>query len=237
MKAIIAKKEPVAKLTQYTELDLQGDQVDFEPGQYFFITLRPQDRANREELTHHFSIVNSPEQRGILSFTTRLRLDSSLFKRSLHESRVGDEVEIGDIEGDFVLPQEAGRPLIFIALGIGITPYMSMLRHIFETGRNDRVTLIYTDNEIESMPFLDELQKLDREHENFKLITSVTGQDSSSGENRHIDTQFITDYLKDITANLYYVSGPPKAVQGVTKSFTDGGIPVENIKSDNFDGY
>src|SRR5665213_1577591 len=131
-----------AEMTCYAEFDLKGETVSFSPGQYFFVTLKPEDEAHKDELTHHFSIVNSPAQNGLLVLATRLRLDQSLFKRTLNEAKDGDSVEIGKIGGSFVLPEQTDKPVVLIALGIGITPYMSMLRWAFEDSKDFDFTLI-----------------------------------------------------------------------------------------------
>lgn len=238
MKAIIGKKEMAAEMTCYAEFDLQGEKVSFIPGQYFFVTLSPADETHKDELTHHFSIVNSPSQNGILALTTRLRLDQSLFKRTLNEANVGDEVEIGKINGSFLLPDDTSKPIVLIALGIGITPYISMLRCSFEENKPYRFTVIYSDNETKSMAFLEELKQMDAAHDNMKLITSVTRDEAWSGEKRHVDGDFVKEYLGDSYADqLYYISGPPAVVEAVSASLKQAGIAEDNIKTDSFSGY
>jgi len=238
MKAIIGKKEMAAEMTCYAEFDLQGEKVSFIPGQYFFVTLSPADETHKDELTHHFSIVNSPSQDGILALTTRLRLDQSLFKRTLNEANVGDEVEIGKINGSFLLPDDTSKPIVLIALGIGITPYISMLRCSFEENKPYRFTVIYSDNETKSMAFLEELKQMDAAHDNMKLITSVTRDEAWSGEKRHVDGDFVKEYLGDSYADqLYYISGPPAVVEAVSASLKQAGIAEDNIKTDSFSGY
>lgn len=237
MKAIIKQKDEVAKLTLYVEFDLQGEEVVFIPGQYFFVTLKPQDEAHKDELTHHISIVNSPNQKGVLALTTRLRLDESLFKRTLNEAEIGDEVEIGKIAGSFILPESTNKPTVFIALGIGITPYMSMLRYAFEENKDYKFTLIYSDDEVISMAFLDELKQMEKDQKNFKLIVTVTHEDSWQGEKRHVDSEFLKDYFDDPASNLYYISGPPKGVTAIADNLKGTSIPEDNIKTDSFTGY
>lgn len=237
MRATLRKKDMVAKLTCYAEFDLRGEDVDFTPGQYFFITLKPDDKEHKDELTHHFSIVNSPNQKNALAFTTRLRLDESLFKRTINDAQVGDEAEIGKVDGTFTLPEGTNKPIVLVALGIGITPYISMLRWVFEEDKPYNITLIYTDDETVSMAFLDELKQLDSGHDNFKLVCSVTGEKGWDGESRHVDGEFIKDYVDDIESPLYYISGPPKIVTSVSDSLMEAGISEDNIKTDSFTGY
>ena len=237
MRAILKKKDNVAKLTCYAEFELQEARPDFTPGQYFFVTLNPENEEHKDELTHHFSIVNSPDQEGVLALTTRLRLDESLFKRTLNDAQIGDEVEIGKIAGSFVLPENTDKPVVLIALGIGITPYISMLRWAMQENEPYEFTLIYSDNETESMAFLDELKQMEKDHPNLKLILSVTKEEGWQGEKRHVDGQFLGDHLDDIENKLYYVSGPPKVVEAVAASLKEAGIAEENIKTDSFSGY
>jgi ferredoxin-NADP reductase len=237
MKAIISKKDMVADMTCYAEFELQGERPDFTPGQYFFVTLDPADETHRDELTHHFSIVNAPSQKGVLALATRLRLDQSLFKRTLNDAKVGDEVEIGKVAGSFVLPQQTDKKLVLIALGIGITPYISMLRWAFEESLDYDFTLIYSDNEVKSMAFLEELKQMAAQHPNLRLITSVTRQDDWDGEKRHVDGDFVKEYLGDFASQLYFVSGPPAIVEKVAGSLKHAGIAEDAIMTDSFSGY
>ena len=237
MKAKIVKKEMAAEMTCYAEFGLDED-VSFIPGQYFFVTLNPSDEVHRDELTHHFSIVNSPSQKKSLALTTRLRLDQSLFKRTLNEAKVGDEVEIGKINGSFLLPEDTSKPIVLIALGIGITPYISMLRWAFEENKPYHFTVIYSDNETKSMAFLDELKQMDQAHDNMKMIMSVTRDESWDGDKRYVDGSFVKEYLgDDFASQLYFVSGPPAIVEKVAASLKEAGIAEDAIKTDSFSGY
>lgn len=237
MRATIVKKDLAAELTCYAEFELE-EAVDFTPGQYFFVTLNPSDETHKDEMTHHFSIVNSPNQKGVLALTTRLRLDQSRFKRTLNDAKIGDKVEIGKINGSFVLPEDTSKPIVLIALGIGITPYISMLRWVFEENKPYQFTVIYSDNETKSMAFLDELRRMDRAHDNLKLILSVTGDGAWDGEKRHVGGDFVKEYLGGgYAGQLYFVSGPPTIVEKVAASLKQAGIADENIETDSFSGY
>ena len=237
MRAKIRKKETVAKQTDYVEFDT-GQEVRFTPGQYFFVTLNPSDELHKDDLTHHLSIVNSPSQKNTLALTTRMRVDRSLFKRTLADAKVGDEVEIGKISGTFVLPDSTDKPIVLIALGIGITPFISILRHCDETRKPYKFTLIYSDGETESMPFLEELEGYEDKHDGFKLIEVVTQDKDWQGEKRHIDANLLKECLSDeFSKSLFYVSGPPRPVEEVGKSIKLAGVSEENIKLDDFSGY
>jgi len=115
---------------------------------------------------------------------------------------------------------------------------MSMLLWSFEENKPYQFTVIYSDNETKSMAFLDELKRMDSEHYNLKLITSVTRQDDWDGEKRHVDGAFVKEYLGDgYAGQLYYISGPPAIVETVAASLKQAGVAEDNIKTDSFSGY
>lgn len=229
---IILKKE-VAKETLLVKFKVWDGEVHFTPGQFFFLELTellyPDENGNR----HHFTIVNSPNEKGVLSLTTRIR--DTGFKKTLRDLPVGTEVEVGPITGFFTLPDDNFRPLVFIALGIGITPYISMLRYIEEESLKHKVTLIYSDSDEESLAYLDELKEMEKKNPNFRIILTITGDKSGTTENRHVDANFIKDYINNPNDHIYFISGSPNAVGSVSKSLKDAGI--EDINSENFSGY
>ena len=115
MRARIKEKREVAKGTLMVVFDLLGSEVDFRPGQYFWVTLLDPPYDDEKGPRRHISVVTSPNERGVLGLCTRLR--DSAFKRSLAELPVGAEVEVEEPKGSFVLPEETDRPYVFIAGG------------------------------------------------------------------------------------------------------------------------
>lgn len=236
MKAKIKEKKEVAKGTLQVTFDLLGNQIDFKAGQFFFITIPklnyPDDHGNRR----HFSIVNSPNEKNIITMTTRIREESG-FKKTLRELPVDSEVEIGEILGNFVLPQDYDKSLVFIAGGIGITPFMSMLHLIDEEKFPYKITLIYSNRDQESTAFLNELEEIKNRNENIKLVFTMTEDLSWKGENRKIDGQFITDHIADFKDKTFYISGPPAFNEAIVKNLNELKIEDKNIFAENFSGY
>src|SRR6476660_8113463 len=116
-------------------------------------------------LRRHISVATSPTERGVLGLCTRLR--DTAFKQTLAELQVGDEVDVEQPKGDWALPEDTSPAYVFIAGGIGITVFRSMLRYIADTGEPYKVTLIYSNRDRASTPFLDELQELEQSLPNF----------------------------------------------------------------------
>ncbi|OGE26732.1 hypothetical protein A3D02_00465 [Candidatus Daviesbacteria bacterium RIFCSPHIGHO2_02_FULL_39_41] len=218
---IIDKKEIAEGTLQVTFTT--SEPFTFKPGQYTSVRI-----ANS---TKHFSIVNSPDEKGIISIATRLR--DSDFKNSLQKLAIGAQIELGPISGSFILPQDISKPLVFIAGGIGITPYISMLRYVTEQKLPYKITLLYSNRDQNSSAYLQELKNIP----NLKLILTMTEDQAWTGEKRKIDAGFIKEYFPALNENLYFVVGPPVMVEAVQKALLKAGVGIENITIENFTGY
>jgi ferredoxin-NADP reductase len=236
MRAQIKEKREVAKGTLLVTFDLLGGEVDFSPGQYFFVTLPDVGYQDDKGLRRHITVVTSPNEKGLLGFATRMR--DSAFKRSLGELPVGAEVEVESPKGDFVLPENASRPLVFVAGGIGITVFRSMLRYIREERLPYRVTLIYSNRDRESTAFLDELREFEQALPDFRLILTMTQDPGWEGETRKVDGEFVKHYLDDdLNRYTFLVAGPPAMAEGVQKALQQAGVQDENVSAERYSGY
>jgi ferredoxin-NADP reductase len=230
------EKQEVAKGTLLVTFDLLGEEVDFSPGQYFFVTLPDVGHQDDRGLRRHITVVTSPNERGVLGFATRMR--DSAFKRSLRELPVGTEVEVEPPKGKFALPEDPSRPLVFVAGGIGITVFRSMLRYISEERLPYLVTLIYSNRDRESTAFLDELRGLEQELPGLRLILTMTQDPRWDGESRKIDAQFLRDYLgEDLDQYTFLVAGPPAMAEAMQRTLADAGVEDGNVIAERFSGY
>ena len=225
----------VAKGTLLVIFDLQGAEVDFRPGQYFWVELLDSPYDDERGLRRHITVVTSPTERGVLGLCTRLR--DSAFKKTLAELKVGDEVEVEQPKGDWALPEDTSPSYAFVAGGIGITPYHSMLRYIADTGAPYRATPVYSNRDRESAPFLDELREYDRTLPNFRLVLTMTDDAGWEGETRHIDADMLRDHLGDLGPHVFLVTGPPPMVESVAEKLTAAGVPEEQVLPERFSGY
>jgi len=235
MKAIISNKKEIAKGTLMIELEIIEEAVSFKPGQFFMLELINPPYHDEKGNKRYFSIVNSPNEKDVLVMATRL--SDSAFKRSLNELPVGTTVEIDHIAGLFTLPKEKTASLVFIAGGIGITPFMSMLRYIAEEKLDYNVTVFYSNREKASTAFYDELQELGKRMKNIKVVFTMTNDPDWHGESRMLDVKFIKDYFPEPDKNIYMVAGPPPMVKGVVETLKAARVDEENIITDNFVGY
>jgi ferredoxin-NADP reductase len=236
MRAKIKEKLEVSKGTLMVVFDLLGEQVDFSPGQYFWVTLLDPPYDDEKGPRRHISVVTSPNERGVLGLCTRLR--DTAFKRSLAELPLGADVDVEHPKGDFLLPEETDTPYAFIAGGIGITVFRCMLRYIAEEGLAHRVTLVYSNRDRESTAFLDELTQLERENPNFRLVLTMTDDATWDGETRRVDGDFLRDHLgEDMQAFRYLVAGPPAMVESMVETLRQAEIAEEQVRAGRFSGY
>jgi ferredoxin-NADP reductase len=236
MRATIKEKREVAKETLFVVFDLLGAEVDFRPGQYFWVTLLDAPHDDEKGPRRHISVATSPTERGVLGLCTRLR--DSAFKRSLAELPVGAEVEVEEPKGDFMLPEETDRRYAFIAGGIGITVFRSMLRFIADERLPYRATLVYSNRDRESAAFFDELEELERRIPGFRLCATMTRDPTWDGETRRIGADLLHDALDDrLRAYTYLVAGPPAMVESVVGELHALGISDERLLAERFSGY
>src|SRR5262249_7509174 len=195
MRATIKEKREVAEPALMVIFQVGPDRPDFRPGQYFWVELPDRGYHDEKGLRRHISIVTSPTQPEVLGLATRLR--DSAFKRTLAELEVGDEVHVEEPKGSFELPEDTGRDYVFIAGGIGITVFHSILPSTADRQLPYRVPLVSSNRDRASAAFLDELQDLERRIPGLTVILTMTDDPGWDGEARRVDERFLREYLGD----------------------------------------
>ena len=162
----------------------------------------------------------------------------SAFKRTLRKLPVGSEVDVEPPKGSFGLPEDPSRPLVFVAGGIGITVFRSMLRYIHEERLPYLVTLIYSNRDRASTAFLDELRELEQALPDLRLVLTMTQDPGWEGETRKVDAAFVKDYLSDdLNRYTFLVAGPPAMAEGVQGALQKAGVRDENVITERYSGY
>lgn len=235
MKVKIQDKKEVAKDTLQVTFDSSAEEVNFNPGQYCRVTLinppYTDDRGDKRFL----GFITSPSQKNTFSILTRL--GPSAFKKSLAELPIGTEVEIDHIDGRLILPDDKTKHIVFVIGGIGIAPIMGLLRYCHEQSWPYNMTLIYSNTNRESTPFLEELENFAKETEKFKLITIITQDPEWQGEKRKINGEFIKEHFPKPEENLYFIVGTTRFAPTVFRSIKDIGVSITNLRMEIFTGY
>jgi ferredoxin-NADP reductase len=233
VRATVAESREVAKGTLLVTFAVE-DYPDYRPGAYFWVELPDRGDSDEKGLRRHISLVTSPTE-DVVGLATRLR--DTAFKRTLAGLAVGDVVEVEEPKGSFLLPEETDADYVFVAGGIGITVFRSMLRYIRDTGSGHRVTLVYSNRDRESAAFLDELTELERALPGLTLVLTMTEDDGWDGEARRIDAAMLRDHLGDLGRYRYLVAGPPPMTNGVVEALHGAGVAEAQVTADSFSGY
>jgi ferredoxin-NADP reductase len=211
---------------------------EFTAGQYLTLTLTDPLYTDEKGNSRTFSIASPPQDAGRLVIATRMT--GSALKRSLAEVPLGTPVSIFGPVGDFTLGPDP-TPVVFIAGGIGITPFRSMLLDAAARGLPHRITLIYSNRMLEGAPFHEELASLAKHHAAFAYVPTITEADKSplpwDGERRLVNADFLHDHVGDMTAPIFYLAGPPGLVVAATKTVLEAGAAPAHVLSEEFSGY
>jgi len=163
------------------------------------------------------------------------------FKRSLKKVPLGTQVMIGSAMGSFTLHKNSARPAVFLAGGIGITPFISIVRQADHDRLPHKLYLFYSNRRPEDAPFLEALQMLEKSNPNFRLICTMTAMPQSQkewkGETGLIRKEMLEKYLTNLQGPVYYVAGPPAMVASMRGMLVGAGIDEDDIRTEEFGGY
>jgi len=234
VRATVAETREVAKGTLLA-LFAVDDYPDYRPGSYFWVELPDRGHQDEKGLRRHISLVTSPTEPGVVGLATRLR--DTAFKRTLTELEVGDEVDVEEPKGSFLLPEDVSAEYVFVAGGIGITVFRSMLRYIADEELPYRVTLVYSNRDRESAAFLDELAGLERRIDGLRVVLTMTEDPTWEGETRRIDETMLRETLGNLESQAFLVAGPPEMAKAVEAMLHDADVPEDRVLTDSFSGY
>jgi len=143
--------------------------------------------------------------------------------------------------GDLKLHTNVKRTAVFLAGGIGITPFHSIVLDAARRKLPHRIFLFYSNRRPEDTAFLDELQALEKQNANYTFVGTMTEMEKSGhsweGERGLISKEMLTKYLKGAASPIYYVAGPPAMVTGLHKMLQEAGINDDDIRKEEFTGY
>ncbi len=202
------------------------------PGQFLIYTLNHENPDLRGKM-RFFTVSSAPFENHI-AITTKIDDKApSSFKKTLNQMPIGGKIEGKGPDGDFVV-KDPFAEYVFIAGGIGITPFRSILTKmnhdsaISHKPLATRVTLLYA-NKNDDIPFKKELEEITRSNPNIKIHYFVSPM--------RITKDSIEKIIPDLKKPLYYISGPNAMVEDMQNILKSLGIEDRKIKSDYFDGY
>jgi len=213
----------------------------FTPGQYMEWTLmhdHVDDRGNRR----YFSLASSPTEPDPM-IMMRFYEPPSSYKKALLEIQPGQsdkKMIAASLAGDFTLPKNfAKMPLVFVAGGVGIAPFRSMIKYIVDKKIPVDIVVFFANKRVEDIVFAEDLAQA----EPYGVRTGYILTDRENlptdwqGLSGHLTAEMITKYLPDYATRTFYLSGPQLMVQSFEQLLKDMHLPAAQIKTDFFPGY
>ncbi len=213
--------------------------VSFQAGQYLELDVphaRPDARGTRRE----FSIASAPADLPIIRIAFRDYPDGgaptppSSFKKALAEVGDGSSLAVTGIWGDFVLPSRHETPVLMVAAGIGITPFVSHLRHVAATGEQRDAVLVYVASDPSELAFADELA------ETGVPVVVFTPQPPIElpahwrwGGAERLDAAQLLSVVPDLHTRHAFISGPPRLIASLAPALEH----AHSVTTDAFAGY
>jgi len=235
--ATLTASESVAEGTMAFHFAKPAD-FKFEAGQSVNVSLIDPPETDHKGNSRSFSLVSAPYETELV-IATRMR--DTAFKRVLKAMPAGGRVGLRGPAGMFTLDPADARPAVFLAGGIGVTPFVSMLRDAAHSRLGSDLWLLYSNRRPEDAAFLEELAALPKRHSRCHFVGTMVEMDKSSrpwsGETGFLDRAMLERYLKGFAAYVYYIAGPPGLVEAMQKMLIGAGIAEDAIRTDEFFGY
>jgi ferredoxin-NADP reductase len=212
--------------------------IKFLPGQYLEWTL-PNTGLDSRGNRRFFTIASSPTEKNI-HLGVRFYPNPSKFKTKLLSLSKGDKLTVGQLSGDFVLPEDTSRKLVFIAGGIGITPFRSMIKFLLDNNQRRDVVFIVINKTPEEIPYKDLLNEAEKKV-GIKIVHVLTELKTMSkdlqAEIGHLTDDMIRKHISDYNDRTFYISGSNAVVNSCKKILAEVGVKASKIVTDYFPGF
>ncbi len=210
---------------------------NFKPGQYMEWTLghkNTDSRGNRR----YFTIASSPSERSV-SLGVKFYDEPSSFKQKMLGMRSGDTIVGGQLAGDFILPKDPKKKLVFVAGGIGITPFRSMLKYLVDKGEKRDIVFLYSTRTEDEIVYEDVLREA-WENLGVRVVGTLTDPGAApedwNGYTGFLNPQIIAREVPDYQQRTFYISGSRNMVNGIEDSLSALGVSGRRVKTDFFPG-
>lgn len=211
----------------------------FRAGQFVDVTLIDPPETDASGSTRTFTLASAPFENELM-VVTRMR-EHSAFKRVFGALPPGAEVMIEGPMGSFTLHSNASKAAVFFAGGIGITPFLSIVKQAAHEHLPHRIHLFYSNRMPEAAAFLDTLAEMEKANPRFHLIATMTDMDQSkrtwSGETGFIDAAMMRRHIEIPLEAIYSIAGPPEMVEAMQRMLVEAGVDPDAVRTEEFAGY
>ncbi len=205
----------------------------FQAGQFINLFIKTPEGVTT---SRPYSLSSSPKQRAYYEVTIARAKDGFVSHYMLDNAKAGDEFTVNGPAGYFVHnPVFQSQHSVFLAGGSGVTPFVSMVREICESGQSDRkIDFIYGARIPEVAIFHNELEEIAKNHPNINYHLIISDDIETKYEKGFIDANRIKSIVSDLTEPTFFICGPPIMSDFVTKALEELNIKPKNIKKESF---
>jgi ferredoxin-NADP reductase len=211
---------------------------EYESGQTIDLYLIDPPEMDDEGPVRTFSLVSAPHDPELMVAT---RMRDTAFKRALKNAEPGMEFAWDGPYGSFILHKSAAKPAIMMAGGIGITPFISMVKTAMHQRLHHQIYVFHSNHTPEDAPFLDELTAISHSTPSVLYIPTMTDMNTSlpqwDGEKGFVNRDLLERHVGDLSTPIYYIAGPARFVNGMRKMLVEATVDEDNIRFEEFPGY
>lgn len=230
----LLSKKQIADGTMEFIIEKPND-FKYRAGQFFDILLSKKDPdAKKSSYVHGFSFVSAPFEEHLVAAT---RMRDTDFKNAIRDLPDNTDIQIDACFGNFTLPKDTQKPVVFIIGGIGITPVRSMVAQATHDKSAQKLTLIFANRNPQYAPLIDDLNNLAKQNSNFKFVQTFTDAEVAGAEKGRVTIDMVRKYVPDTKQAIYYLSGPAGMVRASRELLMNADVDEDNIRTEEFDGY
>lgn len=220
--------------------------LNYRAGQYSIVDLGTSEDPKGP--TRSFTLASSPTEKDSILITTRIR--DTPFKQRLSRLDTGTVVKITAPAGDFTIPQDYSKSVVFLSGGIGVTPFRSMIKYATDKQLPVKITMFDSNRNKANILYKDEFDSWAKLNMNLKLIYTITQEEVESssssaasewkGEKGLIDKAMLTRHLNkdELSNSIFYICGPPAMLNAMQKLLSEQiGVSDDKIRMEEFSGY
>ncbi|MHB9019689.1 MAG: ferredoxin--NADP reductase [Minisyncoccota bacterium] len=224
---LVSKKDEAENIVSLFFKSVDGLDFNFIAGQY--VSVRVLSIAGHSKC---YTISSSPNKK-LICLTVKKQ---GVFSSALIDLKIGDKAFFEGPYGRFY-PEENCEDMVFIAGGIGVTPFFSIIKDRFNSNKKPKISLLYSNKNISGIAFFDELNELAKNKVINNLVYFLTQEKNKQPlikEYARINKELIKKHLGYLEKRNYYICGSIQFVNTIWKDLKESGVPEENIFTESF---
>ena len=202
----------------------------FKAGQYISISVKNKNIKIRRP----YSIASSPAKKNCIELC--VKNVNGLATNYLFSLKKDDKIEFLGPMGRFILNKSSKmKGLIFIAVGTGIAPFMSMIPYLLESGYQKKIILIKGERKEKNIIYDEELNKLNQKYKNFEFYNVLSQPVNINFGNKGYVQDFLNKYIPENFVGDFYICGLSGMIKDVIKKLKEKNIPLQKIFYEKYD--